>query len=61
MTRGRLAKPIYESLPVLYALIGVVLLGLSYRFEAAEWSGLCAVGGLLGQVAGLAIWMHRRD
>jgi hypothetical protein len=57
----RLAKPIYESLPVTYLLGGVVMLVLSYRYSASWWSGLCAVLGLVALVGGLAVWLHRRD
>jgi protein-S-isoprenylcysteine O-methyltransferase Ste14 len=57
----RIAKPIYESLPAAYLLAGAVLLVLSYRFSASWWSGWCAAAGLLALIAGLAIWMHRRD
>ena len=57
----RIAKPIYESLPYVYLLGGALLLGLSYRNSASWWSGWCAATGLLALVAGLAIWLHRRD
>jgi hypothetical protein len=58
---ARLAKPVYESLPVVYLLGGALLLVLSYRYSASWWSGLCAAAGLLALVGGLAVWMHRRD
>ena len=57
----RLNKSIYESLPVVYDLVGAVLLWVSYRFRDSWWSTLCAVTGLVALVAGLAVWMHRRD
>jgi hypothetical protein len=57
----RLAKPIYESLPMAYLLGGGAMLVLSYRYSASWWSGLCAVLGLVALVGGLAVWMHRRD
>ena len=58
---ARLAKPVYESLPFVYLLGGLLLLALSYRHGDSWWSGLCAGVGLLALVGGLAIWMHRRD
>ena len=58
---ARLAKPIYESLPVAYLLGGVVMLALSYRYSASWWSGLCAALGLVALVGGLTVWLHRRD
>jgi hypothetical protein len=56
-----LNKPLYESLPVVYAALGVLLLWLSYRYQEKGWSTVCAVAGLLGLVAGLMVWMRRRD
>jgi hypothetical protein len=56
-----LNKPIYESIPVVYAALGATLLWVSYRYREDDWSTLCAVAGLLGLVAGLMVWMHRRD
>jgi len=61
MGRGRLAKPIYESLPALYVAGGTLMMALSYHNRDTDWSGPCGVLGVVGWVAGLAIWMHRRD
>ena len=58
---GRLNKPLYESLPALYAGVGAVLLWLSYHGREAWWSTVCAVAGLLGLVAGLVLSMRRRE
>ena len=57
----RLNKSVYESLPLLYGIAGVALLWASYRYQDAGWSTPCAMAGLLGLIAGLMIWMHRRD
>jgi hypothetical protein len=56
-----LSKRVYESLPGVYAALGAALLWLSYRYRAEWWSTTCGVAGLAGTVAGLMIWMHRRD
>jgi hypothetical protein len=56
-----LNKPVYESIPVVYGALGATLLWVSYRYREDSWSTLCAVAGLLGLVAGLMVWMHRRD
>jgi hypothetical protein len=58
---GNLNKPVYESLPALYAVMGATLVWLSYRYQDYWWSTLCALAGLLGLIAGLVLWMHRRD
>jgi hypothetical protein len=57
----RLNRTLYESLPVVYAALGATLLWTSYRYRDRGWSTLCAVAGLLGLVAGLVVWMRRRD
>jgi polyferredoxin len=57
----RFSKPFYESLPVLYGIAGAALLWLSYRGRDSWWSALCALGGFLAMVGGLAVWMRRRD
>ena len=56
----QLNKPLYESLPVLYAGLGATLLWLSYQYRGGKWSTPCALAGLIGLVAGLMVWMHRR-
>jgi polyferredoxin len=56
-----LNKPLYESLPALYAALGAVLLWASYHFRESWWSALCALAGFVALIGGLAVWMHRRD
>ena len=56
-----LSKRVYESLPGAYAALGAAMLWLSYHYRAQWWSTACALAGLAGVVAGLMIWMHRRD
>lgn len=56
-----LHRPVYESLPGAYAVVGAALLWLSYQQREAWWSTACALAGLAGMVAGLMIWMRRRD
>jgi hypothetical protein len=57
----RLAKPIYETLPVIYLLAGLVLLGGSYRLHSGVWSLLLLLAGILALIAGIAVWLRRRD
>lgn len=56
----RLSKPVYESLPALYAALGLGLLWLSYRYSEAWWGTPCVLAGFVAVIAGLVIWMHRR-
>jgi len=55
-----LARPVYESLPYLYALGGVALMCASW-FVKAFWSLLLLVAGGAALLAGLVIWLKRRD
>jgi hypothetical protein len=57
----QLNKTLYECLPLLYAALGATLLWLSYRYRDHSWSTVCALAGLLGLIAGLMVWMRRRD
>ena len=57
----QLNKPVYESLPAVYAGLGATLLWLSYRHQEAWWSTPCALAGLVGLIAGLVLWMRRLD
>ena len=57
----RLAKPVYESLPLLWALGGVACLAISYWQRATAWSGFVALAGLGSVVFAIALWLHRRD
>ena len=56
-----LAKPVYESLPAAYGVLGAALLWTSYHWRGAWWSTPSAVLGFIAVVGGLVLWMHRRD
>ena len=55
------AKPIYESLPYLYLVMGAVALGASMYLNYWYWQEICFVVGLGGLVAGLVVLLKRRD
>jgi hypothetical protein len=57
----RIANPLYESLPALYVLGGGVLLYGSYRLHTGSLSLLLLILGALGAIAGVAVWLRRRD
>jgi len=61
MGEGRLNKPVYESLPLLWALAGFACLAGSYAWRTNGFSGLLALLGLAMLVLAIAVWMHRRD
>lgn len=55
------SKPIYESLPYFYLLVGAVSLGASMYLKHWHWPTICFVVGLLCLVAGLVVLLKRRD
>jgi hypothetical protein len=57
-----LPKPIYESLPYLYVLVGVCITGGAVTLVQRAWgSSLTFVLGLVIMAIGVAIWMKRRS
>jgi hypothetical protein len=57
----RLSKPIYESLPVVYATIGAAAIAIAY-FEPLRVRSMIAFGiGFLAAIAALTIFLHRQD
>jgi hypothetical protein len=57
----RLANPVYESLPLVYLLAGALLCFASYRLHSGVLSVLLLIAGTLGMIAGVAVWLRRRD
>jgi hypothetical protein len=56
-----LARPIYEFLPYLYMLVGVALLGAAWFIEMSTLPSVFMVVGVLSLMAGLVLWLRRRD
>ena len=56
-----LSKPIYESLPYFYLLAGVGSLVASLYVNYWHWPVIGAVVGLGCLIAGLVVWLRRRD
>lgn len=57
----RVARPLYESLPYAYIVIGAASVGASFAWRGAEWSGILALFGLVAVVGGLVLALRRRD
>ena len=55
------AKPIYESLPYFYLIVGAISLGASMAISHWYWPEICFVVGLLCLVGGLVVLLKRRD
>jgi Flp pilus assembly protein TadB len=57
----RVARPLYESLPYAYIVIGVAAVTASFAWRVANWSGILAVFGIIAIVGGLVLVLRRRD
>lgn len=57
----RLARPVYESLPYAYVGLGWLALLVSYLNAGTSGGVVAFVLGLVAQVAGLTIYLHRQD
>jgi len=49
-----LARPVYEFLPYLYMLVGVVMLGAAWFIEMSTLPSILLVVGVLSMMAGVA-------
>ncbi|MEO7775733.1 MAG: hypothetical protein ABIT36_08775, partial [Steroidobacteraceae bacterium] len=57
-----LKRPLYESLPLLYGAGGLAGLVVGYLLRSHTLASLLlSVTGLGGLLAGLVIWLRRRD
>jgi hypothetical protein len=56
-----LARPIYEFLPYLYMLLGAALLGAAWLVTVRTLPSVLMVLGSLSLMAGLVLWLRRRD
>jgi hypothetical protein len=54
-----LSRPVYESLPYVYVVIGLLLLIGS--FFVTEGSGKWLLAGMILLIGGLVLWLKRRD
>lgn len=55
------SKPIYESLPYFYLVVGAVTLAASLYVNHWYWPTICFATGLFCLVAGLVVYLKRRD
>lgn len=55
-----LSKPLYESLPYYYIVVGVFALASSLYLNYWYWPTIFAGVGLVSVVAGLVVWLRRR-
>ena len=56
-----LSKPLYESVPYYYIVAGLVALLSSLYVNYWYWPVICLVTGFGCLIAGLVVWLKRRD
>ena len=57
----RLARPIYESLPLVYMAIGAIAIGVFYLDPVGAGGKFAFMIGFLAEVAALTIVLRRQD
>jgi protein-S-isoprenylcysteine O-methyltransferase Ste14 len=55
-----LSRPLYESLPYNYIVVGLVALAGSFFLSYWYWPIISAGVGLASLIAGLVVWLKRR-
>jgi hypothetical protein len=56
-----LSKPVYEALPFYYAAIGLLALIARLYVDWWYWPVICTVVGIGSLLAGVFVWLKRRD
>lgn len=57
----RLSKPLYETLPYLYILAGLLAIGGSWLLGHYFWSDIVLVLGIFCVLGGVVVLLRRRD
>jgi hypothetical protein len=57
----RVARPLYESLPYAYIVVGFAAVVASFAWRVADWSGGLAGFGIVAIIGGLVLVLRRRD
>ena len=56
-----LPRPLYEFLPYVYMLVGLGLLAAAWFVDIETLPSIFMVVGALSLMAGLVLWLRRRD
>jgi hypothetical protein len=56
-----LPRPLYEFLPYVYMLVGIGLLAAAWMVDMQTLPSIFMVVGALSLMAGLVLWLRRRD
>jgi hypothetical protein len=57
----RLSKPVYELLPYVYVLAGLLSLVGAYFLEKTLWADIVLIFGVLCLIGGVVVLLKRRD
>jgi len=57
----RVSRPLYESLPYAYIVIGAAAVVASFAWRVADWSWILACFGIVAVLGGLVLVLRRRD
>ena len=57
----RLARPVYESMPLVYAAIGGLAILLAYVDPEGPRAVIAMVIGLVAEIAALTVFLRRQD
>jgi hypothetical protein len=57
----RLASPVYESLPLIYAAIGGLAISLAYFDREEPQTVIALVIGLAAEIVALTVFLRRQD
>lgn len=57
----RLARPVYESLPLMYMAIGAAAIGVFYLDPSGSGGKFAFILGFLAETAALTIMLRRQD
>ena len=57
----RLSRPLYEALPWIYILCGLVALAVSYLQTSSGLSALYGIPGFFAFLGGIVLLLRRRD
>jgi hypothetical protein len=56
-----LSRPLYEALPFYYIAIGLIALLARLYVTYWYWPLICTIAGIGSLIAGLFVWLKRRD
>ena len=56
-----ISRPVYELLPYLYMVLGAALLAAAWVVQMRFWPSVFLALGALSLMAGLVLWLRRKD